>query len=145
MAAHHGINFDQFKDHPHASDIEWVPTHEVDRFRDPNAVYGPGMDPKYREHEEPYQANLTSKIAREGVQTPLQLQYYTHTNKAILGEGHHRLEAAKRLGIEHLPVRGLRYNSAGGVTPVSGWQGGGHVPGELAPSKFGVKTTKRGE
>lgn len=145
MAAHEGINFDQFKDHPYASDIDWVPTSEVAKYRDPGAIGPQWKGTQQWDSEQPYQRNLTSQIAQEGVQTPLIMNYYSHSQKAMLAEGHHRLLAAEEKGITHLPVRGVRFNTTGGVTPVSGWQGGGHIPGELPPSKFGVKTTKRGD
>ena len=141
MAAHHSINFNQFQGHTYEEDIDWVPTSEVARYRDPGA-FGPNAKkqwPQQYEAEMPYQRNLTEKIRSEGIQNPLILSYYHHNRQAMLSEGHHRLMAAEELGHSHVPVRGLRYNMRGGVAPVAGFPGQGHVPGELRPSQFGVR------
>jgi ParB-like chromosome segregation protein Spo0J len=50
---------------------------------------------------------LKQDIARHGVTQPLLVQRGTNGKTAVL-DGHHRLQAAKELGITHLPVRQLK-------------------------------------
>lgn len=77
--------------------------------------------------------SLTKSVKREGVQRPLVIE--TDGVNGVLGDGHHRLEAANRAGMSHVPVRVSRMNlddyGPNEVKPIEpelkGWlQGHGH-------------------
>lgn len=90
----------QFEGHMPVSDL--IPTESWERF------------PKGGAHDE-YQARVQSDIAEHGIQQPLEVY---HSNQGQTGEGrrqkpktyvqngHHRLMAAKSLGIKTVPVIG---------------------------------------
>ena len=48
---------------------------------------------------------LTQDIQKYGLDEPLLIQVGKNNRNAILGEGNHRLEAARRLGYTHMPAR----------------------------------------
>lgn len=86
-----------------------------------------------------YLDELTSDIKRNGFEEPLQL---THENGiGSLSEGNHRLIAAKRLGMTHVPV--IVYNR-GSIPEGKGttltWVGGenkhGYIPSIAHPSNY---------
>lgn len=49
--------------------------------------------------------DLTQSIQAEGFKDPLMLEYDHRAKVGSLGEGNHRLVAAERLGLTHVPVR----------------------------------------
>jgi len=81
---------------------------------------------------------LTENIRQNGIRDPLILQYHQKNRTVILGEGNHRLESARRLGLESVPVRAMRYNMEGRGKPVRGIDPdeSGYVPGVLRPSQI---------
>ena len=92
----------------------------------------PGNNLRYDPEE------LTEDIRKNGIQDPLILQYHQKNRTVRIGEGNHRLEAARRLGLENVPVRAIRYNMEGSGMPVRGIEPdqNGYVPGELKPSEI---------
>jgi len=58
-----------------------------------------------REKENPERiTRLAKDIAENGIRTPLELQYDHERGWGTLVEGNHRLAAARRLGLTHVPV-----------------------------------------
>jgi hypothetical protein len=86
-----------------------------------------------------YLDELTDDIKQNGVQEPLHI---THENgRGVLTEGNHRLVAAKRLGMTHLPVvvwnRGHADPSKGARLTWSGPEDKtGYVPASAHPSNY---------
>lgn len=91
---------------------------EEQRMRDTYAGYDPASPPEhlrphlmlpteiahhYREYDRPYDEGLGRVIADQGIRQPLRIS--TDGTHAIMHEGNHRLEVAKRLGISHVPVQ----------------------------------------
>ena len=58
---------------------------------------------------------LTQDIQKYGLDEPLLIQVGKDNRNAILGEGNHRLEAARRLGYTHMPARVMVTNNQGGA------------------------------
>jgi hypothetical protein len=52
---------------------------------------------------------LAASIAKDGIQEPLILELHPETGLVWLGEGNHRLAAARQLGLDSVPVRGMRH------------------------------------
>lgn len=73
-----------------------------------------GNDLRYTEQE---MQDLMADISANGINNPLIVDVGRKTGTAILGEGNHRLEAAKRLGYTHFPVRAHVNNDAGAEVP----------------------------
>lgn len=113
--------------------VEMVPTEEVGRY---------ASQPTTGEHAKEVAAHFLEK----GSMTPLILQYHPKTSEAYLGEGNHRLRAARTLGITHLPVRVTRNVFGLGGTGVRTPQehpaiaAKEHVPGDMRPSDLGIGT-----
>ena len=114
-----------FRDHSrYTSETEMVPV---------SALAGiPGNSLRYNPEE------LAEDIRGNGIREPLILQYSQKSRTVLLGEGNHRLEAARRLGLEHVPVRVVRYNMEGHGKPVRGIDpdDNGYVRGDLRPSQI---------
>lgn len=73
----------------YASGMHQIPTDHVWGIRDTEAVDDPSR-------------NLDSKIQADGIKEPLDVAVLG--GHASLADGHHRLLAAKRLGLTHVPV-----------------------------------------
>jgi hypothetical protein len=128
----------------YAKYTELVPVGELVRYREYDR-----KDPTYwrSQDDKDYLTNLASDIKENGVKEPLILSYSVTTNTAMLTEGNHRLAAAIEAGIDEVPVRGYRRQSAffngKGVTPPERnfeddvW---GHefIPQDFKPSMIGV-------
>jgi hypothetical protein len=87
-------------------DVALVPVHQLKRYREFDRL---GRDAR-SDSDENISA-ITADLKRGGVEAmrqPLHLEYNHEKNWAYLGEGHHRLEAAIRAGISHIPLRVLR-------------------------------------
>ena len=88
---------------------------------------------------------LARDIAQRGQIEPLIVIYGTDSNKVVLAEGHHRLEALSRLGYDSVPVRVLRRKDLGDLEPyarpVPGYKGG-RPPEDLLPSEVGMVTAR---
>ena len=88
---------------------------------------------------------LAASIADEGWRDPLIVHYNPKTGKAWLGDGNHRLEAAKRLGYNRVPVKVLRSSGSGEYGEAAVKEADnftrkpdGYVPGEFNPSMIGL-------
>jgi len=57
----------------------------------------------YREHDRPYDEKLEGVIREQGIREPVHIS--TNGTHAILSEGNHRLDVARRLGIPEIPAR----------------------------------------
>lgn len=62
---------------------------------------------------------LMADIEKNGMNNPLIVNVGRNNERAILGEGNHRLEAARRLGYTHVPVRVHVQNTVGEDAPGS--------------------------
>lgn len=68
------------------------------------------------EHSEDTIRNLTEELKSGGtIKEPLMLEHSTKHQWGYLGEGHHRLIAAERAGLTHVPV--FVYSGASGYGP----------------------------
>jgi len=54
--------------------------------------------------------DLVESIREEGIQEPLMLEYNPESGAVWLGEGNHRLAAARELGLDSVPVRAVRHD-----------------------------------
>ena len=80
-------------------------------------------------------SDLSKDIKERGVQQPVVVIYGKNDRRAMLGEGHHRLEASRQAGLTHVPTTAFRHQNIDGQgVPVRGYQGQGHVPADLKPS-----------
>lgn len=118
------LNPEQFGDAMKYRDTQLVPISLLSTMR--------GNELRYDVSE------LSKDLKKRGFDRPGIIDYYQHDRKAILGEGNHRLEAAKRAGFTHMPVTVYRIEGSGkkrGV-PVKGFEPDRHnyVPGRLRPS-----------
>ena len=85
---------------------------------------------------------MDSSIAQHGMHEPILLEYNPWTRKMHIGEGHHRLESAERLGHEMVPVWGLKTSQEHAhAKPVPGEPkvrpehfAGGYFPSSFKPS-----------
>lgn len=120
MAASDNLNEDLFRNRH----VEMVPIEAMSGI--------PGNRLRYNPEE------LTEDIRANGIREPLIIQYHQKNRTVRLGEGNHRLEAARRLGMEHVPVRAVRYNMESYGKQVRGVDpdDDGYVPGELRPSQI---------
>jgi hypothetical protein len=142
---------DQIQDQPAAMAhpmAEMMPIEVLKGFRHKD-VHDPEST-TYYENTDSVLDELGKHIRGGNLSNPLILDY-DHDNKwGMLSEGHHRLAAAERAGVTHLPVRvnrtykgGLVYNKQRGegasmtIKPESMiglWKE--HVPAEARPSSF---------
>lgn len=116
--------------------VQMVPVHEISRY---------ASQPTTAEHAKA----VGTHIAESGTMEPLILHYHPATSEAYLGEGNHRLRAAKAMGMDHVPVR-VNRNTGGlpgpGVsTPEAhpSIAAGRHVPADIHPSDIGL-TSRNG-
>lgn len=124
----------RFKGHGYEDEIEFVPTETLLRHREYDRESEPREGPGHLDR-------ITASIAEKGVQAPLIMTYGQHDRRAYIGEGNHRLAAAKRLGISHLPVRVYRVgNTDGRGAEVPGVEPNehGYVRGDMKPSDIGL-------
>lgn len=83
-----------------------LPVSKIKEYADP--VFQPWE--KFHRQEAGYIGNLASNIRQHGVQEPLVIR------SGVLHDGHHRLAAAEKLGLTHLPVRFERKLDTEGVS-----------------------------
>lgn len=110
--------------------VEMVPTHEL-------APYAT------QETDPDHAREVATHFAEKGHMEPLVLQYHPKSGEAYLGEGNHRLRAARALGMDHVPVRVNRntYGLSGTGAPAParhlGEATGEHIPADIRPSDIG--------
>jgi len=81
-------------------------------------------------------SELSKDIKERGVQEPVIVTYGKTDRRAMLAEGHHRLEASRQAGLTHVPATAWRWQDLDGRgVPVRGYQEQGHVPQNLRPSE----------
>ncbi len=121
------------------NNVEWVPLHELKGLREYDRTKNPNTDLDA----------LTEDIRQNGLKSPLIIQYGKNDRRAKLGEGNHRLVAAERLGISHLPARVLRTSTCPDGYPVPGhkeefdqYGHPRHVNADLRPSEIGLSGQK---
>ncbi|QDN94908.1 hypothetical protein FNV58_00845 (plasmid) [Streptomyces sp. RLB1-9] len=113
------------------TNVEMVPRHEVERY-----ASQPTDDAHTKE--------VGTHVATSGEMEPLLLHYHPASGEAYLGEGNHRLRAAKALGMDHVPLRVSRssYGLPGPGVKVPqdhpAIAAGGHVPADIYPSHIGL-------
>jgi hypothetical protein len=118
------LNPDQFSNAFHHGHTELVPISILSSMKGNQLRYDP--------------SKLSEDLKTNGFNEPGVIDYYQHDRKAVLSEGNHRLEAAKRAGFTHMPITVQRIESAGndrGIH-VKGIEPNQHnyVPGRLRPS-----------
>jgi GNAT superfamily N-acetyltransferase len=116
--------------------VELVPRHEVERYASQETT---------KEHTK----EVGERIIHTGEMEPLILQYHPKSGEAYLGEGNHRLRAARTLQMDHVPVRVTRnnYGLAGPGVKVPqdhpAIAAGEHVPYDIKPSDIGLTTVHK--
>lgn len=75
---------------------EYVPLKEIEKYKE----FDRETEIKFDKLE---LNNLTAQIAKNGITTPITLT--TYGGYGLITEGNHRIAAAKRLGIKHIPTR----------------------------------------
>ena len=125
---------------------ELVPTSTIYRYREYD---------KYDLRHPDDVEELAWSIAREGWREPLMLEYYQGNKRVLLGEGNHRLHAARLLGLTHVPVRvwakrsswtksGKRSRVSRDAIAISNDFGTDeYIKQELHPSEIGIKNALR--
>ena len=113
--------------------VELVPTSEVDKYRS--------------QAESNWDYDLEKSIEDNGIQTPLFLVYYPDYGKAHLAEGHHRLDTAKNLYIDEVPLYVVVNNhreppKSAKATPLSPLLGNSQY---IKPSELGIGVDKKNE
>ena len=129
------------------SDVELVPVSELIKFRE----FDRRKTPKYNQDNSRDNINhLKFMFQKEGVKSPLIIEYSPEDNAVLLIEGNHRLNSAIDLGMEYLPARVVLKKYSGfnpvklkNTMKVSGVQADqfGYIPSNLKPSKVGISGT----
>jgi hypothetical protein len=118
------------------TNVEMVPREEVERY---------ASQPTDTDHVK----EVGHHLATSGQMEPLMLHYHPASGEAYLGEGNHRLRAAKALGMDHVPLRISRSNyglpGPGVKVPQDhpAIAAGGHVPADIHPSHIGLTTVDK--
>lgn len=123
-------------DYPH--NAEWVPTETIWMLRE--------YDRRHRGAGNVL--GIQQSLALFGFTAPVIITYYQHSKTALLGEGNHRVAAARRLNmpftlarvVRNLDYHGSRHSSSRRPVPVPGvgGDGRGYVKADLAPSEIGL-------
>jgi 8-oxo-dGTP pyrophosphatase MutT (NUDIX family) len=130
------------------TDVELVPVSELIKFRE----FDRKVNPKYNKENSVDNINhLKFMFQKDGVKSPLIIEYSKEDNAVLIIEGNHRLNSAIDLGMEYLPAR-VVLKKYGKYSPeklknamkVSGVKGDqfGYVPSNMKPSKVGIQGTK---
>ena len=125
--------------------VEWVPIETIDRMKeydraDPTQAEISPEDARQNIDE------LKESIKAKGFEEPLILEYSPRDRHAYLGEGNHRLAAAKELGLTHVPVTAFKnygeLKGHDGAVQVQGIEPdvSGYIPEQLKPSQIGLDT-----
>jgi hypothetical protein len=102
----------------------WLEIADVERFREYDRQ---GAD---RAMDDAELDHLTEAIRQHGILHPLGLEWSTADGHAYLGEGHHRLIAARRLGMQRVPVMVHRV-----ARPLAGRAGASYVGAYTGPER----------
>jgi 8-oxo-dGTP pyrophosphatase MutT (NUDIX family) len=130
------------------TDVELVPVSELIKFRE----FDRKVNPKYNKENSVDNINhLKFMFQKEGVKSPLIIEYSDEDKAVLIIEGNHRLNSAIDLGMEYLPAR-VVLKKYGKYSPekiknamkVSGVKGDqyGYIPSNMKPSKVGIQGTK---
>ena len=95
--------------------IQWLKISRISGYRDISTTQRPASSHNLltgRTYKDPYTratwAELTRSLTEEGFREPLKLEYEPDSRRAYLGEGNHRLVAARLAGYSAVPVWALR-------------------------------------
>ena len=96
--------------------------------------------------------NLVKNISQSGFLNPIIIDYNINDNTAFISEGNHRVQAAKQLGMEWIPARGVRnygQKSRFKELPVQ-WQGTQedhdgdlYIPPNFPPHMIGIPVKEK--
>lgn len=126
---------------PYAAKTEEVPVSVVSRFMEIDREVTPKFRGDFAALDE-----LTADIKANGFKEPIILDYDPEHGLALLGEGNHRLAAAKRLGLDSVPMRVVKTNLEKDPKAVSmaGFEAKlkpnehGYFPADSRPSDIGL-------
>jgi 8-oxo-dGTP pyrophosphatase MutT (NUDIX family) len=129
------------------TDVELVPVSELIKFRE----FDRKVTPKYNKDNSVDNINhLKFMFQKDGVKSPLIIEYSDEDKAVLIIEGNHRLNSAIDLGMEYLPAR-VVLKKYGKYSPekiknamkVSGFKGDqyGYIPSNMKPSKVGIAGT----
>jgi 8-oxo-dGTP pyrophosphatase MutT (NUDIX family) len=127
------------------TDVELVPVSELIKFRE----FDRKVKPKYNQDNSIDNINhLKYMFQKEGVKSPLIIEYSAQDNAVLVIEGNHRINSAIDLGMEYLPARVVlrKYSKfspsqlkntikVSGVLPDKS----GYIPSALRPSVVGIQ------
>ena len=130
------------------SSVELVPVSGLIKFRE----YDRRVSPKYNQDNSRDNINhLKFMFQREGVKSPLIIEYSSEDNAVLIIEGNHRLNSAIDLGMEYLPARVVlkkygKYSPAKikNAMQVNGIKANSsnYIPSDLKPSQIGIAGAK---
>ena len=130
------------------SSVELVPVSELIKFRE----FDRKVSPKYNQDNSRDNINhLKFMFQKEGVKSPLIIEYSAEDNAVLIIEGNHRLNSAIDLGMEYLPAR-IVLKKHGKYSPakiknamkVDGIKANSsnYIPSDLKPSYIGIAGAK---
>jgi len=130
------------------SSVELVPVSELIKFRE----FDRKVNPKYNQDNSFDNIfHLIYMFQKQGVKSPLIIEYSPEDNVVLLTEGNHRLNSAIDLGMEYLPAR-VVLRKFGKLSPskikktmqVVGIEPNKNnfIPSDLKPSHIGIAGTK---
>jgi hypothetical protein len=130
------------------SSVELVPVSELIKFRE----FDRKVKPKYNQDNSIENINhLKFMFQKEGVKSPLIIEYSAEDNAVLIIEGNHRLNSAIDLGMEYLPARVVlkkygKYSPAKikNAMQVDGIKANSsnYIPSDLKPSYIGITGAK---
>jgi hypothetical protein len=130
------------------SSVELVPVTELIKFRE----YDRKVNPKYNQDNSRDNINhLKFMFQKEGVKSPLIIEYSAEDNAVLIIEGNHRLNSAIDLGMEYLPARVVlkKYGKYSPVKIKNAMKVDGikanssnYIPSDLKPSYVGITGAK---
>ena len=130
------------------SNVELVPVSELIKFRE----FDRKTSPKYNKENSLENINhLKYMFQKDGVKSPIIIEYSAEDNAVLIIEGNHRLNSAIDLGMEYLPAR-VVLKKYGNYSPlklkntmkVGGIKANSHnyIPSDLKPSQVGIAGAK---
>lgn len=130
------------------SSVELVPVSELIKFRE----FDRKINPKYNQDNSRDNINhLKFMFQKEGIKSPLIIEYSPEDNAVLIIEGNHRLNSAIDLGMEYLPARVIlrKYGKFAPSKIKNTMQVVGikanksnYIPSDLKPSQVGIPNTK---